>query len=149
MNPPPTAAIAGIGTDIVRVDRVRGVFGRQGLRFAQRILGDQEYAVFQRRFQRDPERGMRYLATRFAAKEAFSKAIGLGMHAPMSWRLMQALNAPGGRPIVRLDGALAHWYAGRYGAAHISLSDESDTAMAFVVIEPIPNTDSTPHDTQR
>ena len=148
MNLPPSVAIAGIGTDIVRVDRVKGVFQRQGLKFAQRILGDQEYAVFQRRHQRDPNRGMRYLATRFAAKEAFSKAIGLGMHAPMSWRLMQALNAPGGRPVVRLDGALAHWYAARYGAAHISLSDESDTAMAFVVIEPLPNTDSTVHDTQ-
>jgi len=146
MDLPSSVAIAGIGTDIVRVDRLRGVFERQGLRFAQRILGDQEYAVFQRRHQRDPSRGMRYLATRFAAKEAFSKAIGLGMHAPMSWRLMQALNAPGGRPVVRLDGTLAHWYAARYGAAHISLSDESDVAMVFVVIEPLTDPDSSHND---
>jgi len=136
MQLPASLTIAGIGTDIVRVDRVRGVYERRGVKFAHRILGEQEFAVFQRRHQRDPARGMRYLATRFAAKEAFSKAIGLGMHAPMSWRLMQALNAPGGRPIVRLDEPLAQWYAGRYGAAHISLSDESDLAMAFVVLEP-------------
>ncbi|WP_397476148.1 holo-ACP synthase [Pusillimonas sp.] len=137
MDLPSSVAIAGIGTDIVRVDRVRGVFDRAGLKFANRILGDEELAVFHRRFERDPNRGIRYLATRFAAKEAFSKAIGLGMHAPMSWRLMQALNAPGGRPVVRLNGVLAEWYASRYGAAHISLSDENDMAMAFVLLEPI------------
>lgn len=137
MQLPAALTIAGIGTDVVRVDRIHGVFERHGLKFAHRILGDQELIVFQRRYQRDPNRGMRYLATRFAAKEAFSKAIGLGMHAPMSWRLMQALNAPGGRPAVRLDGPLAQWYAPRYGAAHISLTDESDVAMAFVVLEPL------------
>lgn len=142
MNLPAPVVIAGIGTDIVRVDRIQGVFERQGLKFAHRILGDQEFAVFQRRYHRDPKRGVRYLATRFAAKEAFSKAIGLGMHAPMSWRLMQALNAPGGRPLVRLDGPLANWYASRYGAAHISLTDESDMAIAFVVLEPLAKTDS-------
>jgi|SRR5690606_18907090 len=146
MNLPASVSIAGIGTDIVRIDRVQGVFDRQGLKFARRILGSQEYAVFQRRYQRDPRRGIRYLATRFSAKEAFSKAIGLGMHAPMSWPLMQTLNAPGGRPVVQLDGVLAPWYAARYGAAHISLSDESDTAMAFVVIESLANTDSSLHD---
>lgn len=149
MDLPPSVAIAGIGTDIVRVDRVRGVFERQGLKFANRILGDQELTVFQRRFQRDPKRGIRYLATRFAAKEAFSKAIGLGMHAPMSWPLMQALNAPGGRPVVRLDGALAQWYASRYGAAHISLSDESDLAMAFVLLEPLASPQSDLHTNDR
>ncbi|HUH87924.1 MAG TPA: holo-ACP synthase [Pusillimonas sp.] len=137
MQLPDPRTIAGIGTDVVRVDRVRNAFQRRGMRFAERILGDQEFAVFQRRHQRDPNRGIRYLATRFAAKEAFSKAIGLGMHAPMSWRMMQALNLPGGRPTVRLDGALAQWYAAKYGAAHISLSDESDMAMAFVVLEPL------------
>lgn len=139
MQTPAPLSIAGVGTDVVRVDRIRGVYERRGLKFAHRILGDQELVVFQRRHTRDPNRGMRYLATRFAAKEAFSKAIGLGMHSPMSWRLMQALNAPGGRPVVRLDGPLAQWYAERYGAAHISLTDESDVAMAFVVLEPLAN----------
>lgn len=137
MQLPDPQTIAGIGTDVLRVDRMRAAFARRGMKLAERILGDQEFAVFQRRHQRDPNRGIRYLATRFAAKEAFSKAIGLGMHAPMSWRLMQALNLPGGRPVVRLDGPLGQWYGTRFGAAHLSLSDESDMAMAFVVIEPL------------
>jgi len=135
---PSSPAIAGIGTDLVRVDRIRRAYERQGMKFAQRILGEQELQVFQRRHQRDPSRGIRYLATRFAAKEAFSKAIGLGMHSPMSWRRMQALNSPGGKPVVRLDGPLAQWCEGRFGAAHVSLSDESDVAMAFVVLEAAP-----------
>lgn len=128
-------AIAGIGTDVIYIQRIERIFERKGLRFAQRILGDEELVIFQRRYQRDPARGIRFLATRFAAKEAFSKAIGLGMHSPMSWRRMQTVNAPGGKPIVKLDGPLAEWCASRFGAVHVSLTDESDTAMAFVVIE--------------
>lgn len=129
------AAIAGIGTDVIYIQRIERIFSRQGLRFAQRILGEQELAIFERRYQRDPARGIRFLATRFAAKEAFSKAIGLGMHSPMTWRRMQTVNAAGGRPIVKLDGPLAEWCSSRFGAVHVSLTDESDTAMAFVVVE--------------
>lgn len=131
----PPAAIAGVGTDIVRVSRIGAALERRGFRFAQRILGEQELPVFKRRYQRDTARGIRYLATRFAAKEAFSKAVGLGIHSPMSWPLMQALNVPGGKPVVHLVGPLLEWYGERFGPAHISLSDESDMAMAFVVVE--------------
>ena len=127
--------IAGIGLDIVRVDRVQGVFDRHGDKFLRRILGIQEIAVFHRRFARDPRRGIRFLATRFAAKEAFSKAIGLGMHMPMAWSRMQTLNAPGGRPVVQLGDPLASWYRQRYGKAHVSVTDESDMVAAFVVVE--------------
>ncbi len=131
----PAAGIAGIGTDVVRVDRIQRAYERQGERFAQRILGARELIMFDRRRARDPARGIRFLATRFSAKEAFSKAIGLGMHSPMSWPLMQTLNQPGGRPVVHLEEPLASWYAQRFGAAHISVTDESDLAMAFVVVE--------------
>ena len=129
------AAIAGIGTDIARVDRIAAAYGRHGDRFAKRILGEREWPVFLRRQARDPQRGMRYLATRFAAKEAFSKAIGLGMHSPMSWRRMEVINVPGGKPQVVLNEPLASWYALRYGAAHISVSDEKDMVTAFAVVE--------------
>ncbi|NLC37535.1 MAG: holo-ACP synthase, partial [Alcaligenaceae bacterium] len=95
------ARIAGIGLDLLRLDRAQRVFDRHPQRFVQRILGPDEILVFQRRYQRDPRRGVRYLATRFAAKEAFSKAIGLGMRMPMAWSRMQTLNAPGGRPYVK------------------------------------------------
>lgn len=130
-----TGNVAGIGVDLLRVQRIENAYARHGLRFAQRILGAQELEVFQRRYQRDRQRGIRYIATRFAAKEAFSKAIGLGMHAPMSWTLMQTLNRPGGKPGVSLSEPLAGWYAQRFGAAHVSMTDESDMVAAFVVVE--------------
>ena len=78
--------IYGIGTDICDVRRIRASVERHGERFAQRVLSDAEFATWKARTARWPERGLRYLATRFSAKEAFSKAVGLGMHMPMSWR---------------------------------------------------------------
>lgn len=127
--------IAGIGLDIIRVERIQAAYDRFGEKFLRRILGPQEIEIFQRRFDRDPRRGIRFLATRFAAKEAFSKAIGLGMHSPMAWSRMQTLNAPGGRPVVRLSDPLASWYSLRFGTAHVSVTDESDMVAAFVVVE--------------
>jgi holo-[acyl-carrier protein] synthase len=135
MTPAGLNNIAGIGADMVRVARIERAYARHGERFLARILGPQEVARFRARHQRDPARGIRFLATRFAAKEAFSKAIGLGMHSPMAWSRMQTLNQPGGKPVVALCEPLAGWYAERFGAAHISLTDESDLAMAFVVLE--------------
>ncbi|HRL21006.1 holo-ACP synthase [Alcaligenes sp. SDU_A2] len=128
-------SIAGIGTDLIRIERIERALARHGERFVARILGEQERIVYARRAARDPARGIRYLATRFAAKEAFSKAIGLGMHMPMAWSRMQTLNAPGGKPVVCLSESLQSWYDARFGTAHISLTDESDLAMAFVVLE--------------
>lgn len=129
------ARIAGIGLDLLRLDRAQRVFERHPERFVTRILGPEEILVFQRRYQRDPRRGIRYLATRFAAKEAFSKAIGLGMRMPMAWSRMQTLNAPGGRPYVKLSEPLASWYAERFGMAHVSVTDEQDIVAAYVVVE--------------
>lgn len=127
--------IAGIGLDIIRVERIQSAYDRFGEKFLRRILGPQEIETFHRRFNRDPRRGIRFLATRFAAKEAFCKAIGLGMHTPMAWSRMQTLNAPGGRPVVRLSDPLASWYDTRFGKAHVSVTDESDMVAAFVVVE--------------
>jgi holo-[acyl-carrier protein] synthase len=127
--------IAGIGVDLLRIDRIERVYARHGFKFVERILGQGEIAKFQQRYQRDPIRGIRFLASRFAAKEAFSKAIGLGMHSPMTWSRMQTLNEPGGKPRVSLSEPLAAWYAARFGAAHVSITDESDTVVAFVVVE--------------
>lgn len=135
--------VAGIGVDLLRVDRVQRVYDRYGEKFVLRILGPQERVVFYRRFQRDPRRGIRYLATRFAAKEAFSKAIGLGMRSPMAWSRMQTLNQLGGRPGVQLAEPLASWYAQRFGTAHVSITDESDTVAAFVVINALAIASST------
>ena len=76
--------IAGIGTDIIRIDRIAAALERHGDRFAEKILGPQELEKYHRRKAKVEARGIRFLATRFAAKEAFSKAIGLGMRMPMT-----------------------------------------------------------------
>ncbi len=135
MDPAQVGGIAGIGMDLLRLDRIERVYALYGDKFVHRVLGPQEIEKFRLRSQRDPQRGIRYLATRFAAKEAFSKAIGLGMRSPMAWSRMQTLNEPGGRPGVRLSGPLASWYGERFGKAHVSVSDETDTVAAFVIVE--------------
>lgn len=127
--------IAGVGIDLIRIDRIDRAWQRHPERFPEKILGPDELKVFQVRAARDRERGLRYLSTRFAAKEAFSKAVGLGMRAPMWWNRMQTLNAKGGRPYVALAEPLASWYAERFGSAHISITDETDLAAAYVVVE--------------
>ncbi len=72
---------------------------------------------------------------RFAAKEAFSKAVGLGMRMPMTWRSCEIVKAASGKPGIRLHGDLAAWFDDRHLVAHVSVSDESDYAAAFVVVE--------------
>lgn len=131
--------IYGIGTDICDIRRMRASFGRHGERFVQRILGEAELRIWQQRSARWPERGLRYLATRFSAKEAFSKAIGLGMRQPMSWRLCEILNQPGGAPTIVLHGELKTWFEARRLSAHISVSDETEYAASFCVIERQPD----------
>jgi holo-[acyl-carrier protein] synthase len=133
--PPASSYIAGIGLDLIRVDRISRALERHGDRFAEKILGPQEMEKFKARRARDPQRGIRFLATRFAAKEAFSKAIGLGIHMPMTWRRVQVLNASGGRPVLVLAEPLQEWYEPRFGVAHVSLTDETDMAAAYVVVE--------------
>ena len=127
--------IYGIGTDICDIRRIAAALSRRGDRFAQRVLGPHEIEVFHTRHTKFPSRGVSYLATRFAAKEAFSKAIGLGLSLPMNWRDCEVINAPSGQPQISLHGALAEWFATRKLVAHVSLSDESDVATAFVVVE--------------
>jgi holo-[acyl-carrier protein] synthase len=127
--------IYGIGTDICDVRRVAATLERRGERFAERVLGPHEIEVFRARRARVASRGISYLATRFSAKEAFSKAIGMGMRMPMTWRDCEILNAASGKPEIRLHGALAEWFAARRLAAQVSLSDETDFAVSFVVIE--------------
>ena len=127
--------IYGIGTDIIDIRRLRATLQRRGDRFAEKVLGEQELAVYRARSARVAQRGLSFLATRFSAKEAFSKAIGMGMRMPLTWRACEILNAASGKPQIRLHGALADWFAQRGLRAHVSLSDESDYAAAFVVVE--------------
>jgi holo-[acyl-carrier protein] synthase len=128
-------AIYGIGTDITQINRVQGVMERTNGRFAEKVLGPDELKTYRARAARSTARGLAYLSTRFAAKEAFSKAIGLGMHWPMTWRALQTLNESSGKPIVVASGELAAWLAERDLSAKVTISDEHDYAVAFVIAE--------------
>ncbi|WP_343584998.1 holo-ACP synthase [Herbaspirillum sp.] len=127
--------IYGIGTDILQISRVQAALGRHGDRFAEKILGPEEMQKYLRRKAKVEARGIRFLATRFAAKEAFSKAIGMGMRMPMTWRAMQVLNAPSGKPVAVCSGALQEWMEQQGLSAQVSITDEVDYAVAFVIVE--------------
>jgi len=127
--------IFGIGTDLCDVRRIEATLVRRGMRFAEKVLGPGEIRVFHARRARVESRGVRYLATRFSAKEAFSKAIGLGIHMPMTWRDCEILNEPSGKPFIRLHGELAAWFVARGLLAHVTVSDETDYVSTFCVVE--------------
>jgi holo-[acyl-carrier protein] synthase len=127
--------IFGIGTDIVQIGRIETALRRSGSRFAEKILGAEEMLVYQARKAKVEARGLRFLATRFAAKEALSKALGLGMRMPMTWRAAQILNAPNGSPMVVATGSLLAWMTVHGLHVRVSISDEVDYAVAFVIVE--------------
>ncbi len=127
--------IYGIGTDICDIRRIRASLDKHGERFAQKVLSDNEMNTYRARSERWPERGVRYVATRFSAKEAFSKAIGLGMRMPMTWRLCEVAKLPSGQPTIVLHGVLKAWFEAKGLTAHVRVSDESDYATSYVVVE--------------
>jgi len=128
--------IYGIGTDVCDIRRIAATVARRGGdRFAERVLGPDELRVFQARRARVEARGLRFLATRFSAKEAFSKAIGLGIRAPMTWKACQILNQASGKPVLHLSGELAVWFEARGLVGHVTVTDETDYAASFVVVE--------------
>ena len=127
--------IFGVGTDICDIRRIEATFERQGERFVRKVLSDAEFAVWQKRSARWPQRGLRFLATRFSAKEAFSKAVGLGMRMPMTWRHCEITNLPSGQPVIVLHGELKTWFEAQGLRAHVTVTDETDYAASFLVVE--------------
>jgi len=130
--------IYGIGTDIVQISRVEAALARSGPRFVEKVLGPEELAKYHARSAKNAVRGLRFLATRFSAKEAFSKAIGTGIRMPMTWRSMQILNAPSGKPIIVCSGALEAFMQENRLSAQVSISDEADYGVAFVIVTQAP-----------
>ena len=130
--------IFGIGTDLCDVRRIAATLERKGDRFAEKVLGPDEMKVFHARRAKVEGRGIRFLATRFSAKEAFSKAVGMGLHMPMTWRSCEILNERSGKPFIRLHGELADWFEARNLVAHVTVTDESDYVASFVVVETQP-----------
>ena len=123
--------IVGIGTDIVKIERIAGSCERLGRRFAERILTLEELESWSS--QRRPEV---FLAKRFAVKEAAAKALGTGLGQGVSWQHISYRHDDLGKPLLELAGA-AQQRADQLGvkAVHLSLSDEVDTVVAFVVLE--------------
>lgn len=123
--------IEGIGTDLCRISRIEKSLQRFGERFAAKILVEEELLRF--RAHRQPAA---YLAKRFAAKEAFSKAIGTGMRYPVHWQNIAVSNERSGRPTIRCLGPLQGTVQARgITSVHLSLTDEPDFALAFVILE--------------
>ncbi|MBF0136101.1 MAG: holo-ACP synthase [Magnetococcus sp. DMHC-1] len=123
--------ILGIGSDLVRIQRIRTAMERFGERFLQRIYSPQELAFCQVRQDPAP-----CLAKRFAAKEAFVKALGSGFRDGIWFRDVEVVNDAFGRPCLAIHGPAATRMT-RIGITHIhlSISDESGFALAFVVVE--------------
>ena len=130
--------IYGIGTDIVQISRIEAALARNGDRFAEKILGPQEMEKYLARRAKHEVRGLRFLATRFSAKEAFSKAIGLGMRMPMTLRSAQMLNAPSGKPVIVCSGALEEFMRENRLSAQVTISDEAEYGVAFVIVTQAP-----------
>ena len=123
--------IVGIGTDVVSIERIQGVLDRHGERFVKRVLTPEERTRFER-----TKLKANHLAKRWAAKEAFSKAIGSGIHAPFTWQSITVGRDPKGKPLVIPSPAMAkHLEAMGVTRSHVSLTDDAGVAVAFVVLE--------------
>ena len=123
--------ILGIGTDIISIARIRATLDRHGSRFAQRILSDLELVALN-----DTKNPVAWLAKRWAAKEAFGKAAGSGILAPLTWAGIGVGHDDAGRPLFELSDAVAfHLQSRGVTRTHLTLSDERDYAVAFVIFE--------------
>ena len=123
--------IYGVGTDLIELKRVERVLRRFGERFAKRILCEPELGRF--RAHKQP---VAYLAKRFAAKEAFTKALGTGIHAPANWHGVWVVNLKSGKPQLEFSGELQELLRQRdIRRSHLSLTDEREIAAATVILE--------------
>ena len=121
----------GIGTDVVSIERIAGVLERHGERFVNRVLTPAERP----RFERTKAKAS-HLAKRWAAKEAFAKAIGTGIHAPFTWQSITVSRDASGAPGLVPNGAMAGYLRERgVRRSHVSLTDDAGVAVAFVVLE--------------
>jgi holo-[acyl-carrier protein] synthase len=122
--------IYGIGTDIAAVARLSNMFERHGTAAADKLLAPDEMADF----AVAPDKG-RFLAKRFAAKEAFGKALGTGVRAPATLPAIAVVHDELGKPVFRFSGELEALLRTKALTAHLSISDEHDYAVAFVILE--------------
>ena len=124
-------AILGLGTDIVEIARIEAVIARSGDRLARRVLSDNEWAIWAQHQQ-----PVRFLAKRFAVKEAAAKALGTGIRNGLAFNQFEVYNDELGKPKLRLWGEAKN-LAERLGvrSIHVTLADERHYACATVILE--------------
>jgi len=130
--------IIGLGSDLCDIRRIQNSLDRFGTRFTQRLFTDIE----RERSERKPDAAASY-AKRFAAKEAWSKALGTGFRRGVFWRDMGVVNLRSGQPTLALTGGAAERLAqmlpdGMRGVIHLTMTDDHPYAQAFVIIEALP-----------
>jgi holo-[acyl-carrier protein] synthase len=127
--------IFGIGTDMVQQSRITDSVARFGDRFERRILTEREYSLLHAK-PRNAAQRTRFLAQRFAAKEAFSKALGTGINDGVAWRDMGVHNESSGKPSLHLSEKLERRVAGLgILGMHVTLTDEAGMTVAVVILE--------------
>ena len=123
--------IYGIGTDLVNIKRIEEAMFRFGDRFLHRILSEEEVAEYAQTSQ-----PARFVAKRFAAKEAFSKAYGTGIGESVGWHDVRVTHDPLGKPCIETSHVLGERLRTLcITHTHLSITDEAEQALAFVVIE--------------
>jgi holo-[acyl-carrier protein] synthase len=132
--------IIGVGSDLCNIERIQNSLDRFGMRFKARVFTDTENAKAEKR----PFTAAGTYAKRFAAKEAFSKAVGTGFKRGVFMKDIGVINAPSGAPTLALTGGAkarleAITPAGHRAHIHLTLTDDHPWAQAFVIIEAIPD----------
>jgi holo-[acyl-carrier protein] synthase len=123
--------IFGIGTDIVSIERIQQTLDRHGAQFAQRILTDSELLQLN-----DVKDVAPWLAKRWAAKEAFGKAAGIGIRTPLALNAIGVAHDEFGKPHFEVGAAVTNWLRDHaITRTHVSISDEREHAVAFVIFE--------------
>ena len=123
--------IYGVGTDIVNIDRVKKILSKNRDGFVKRVLSEHEQALFSNKAD-----SAAYCAKRFAAKEAFAKALGTGIGQVVSFQDLTVRNNENGKPhFIPSEKLRKYLIEKNIKQAHLSISDESQTAIAFVILE--------------
>ena len=126
--------VLGLGCDILEVQRLEELLRKGRDSFIKRVLTADELLEYERRTEKSAPRGDLYIATRYCAKEAFSKAMGTGVGAEFSFQDLSVLNEASGQPVLVYSERLALWLESKRAFAKISISDERNYAMSTVIL---------------
>jgi len=126
--------VLGLGCDILEVQRLEELLRKGRDSFIKRVLTPDELLEYERRAEKSAPRGDLFIATRYCAKEAFSKAMGTGVGAEFSFQDLSVLNAPSGQPFLVYSDSLRLWLESKRAFAKISISDERNYVISTVIL---------------